>query len=54
MPIYEYTCKACNTNFEKLVKSMHENGNVKCPGCGSTKTARELERVCSEQRRGKN
>ena len=42
MPIYEYTCKACNTNFEKLVKSMHENGNVKCPGCGSTKTAREL------------
>lgn len=45
MPIYEYTCKACEKRFEQLVRSMSAAGDepkVKCPECGSTRTARAL------------
>jgi len=31
MPIFEYACKDCGTNFEKLVRNGTE---VTCPGCG--------------------
>jgi putative FmdB family regulatory protein len=43
VPIYEYTCKQCDNKFEQLVRTMSGNGEkVKCPECGSTKTARAL------------
>ena len=47
MPIYEYTCKACNEKFEQLQRTMSSadaeaTSKVKCPSCGSTKTARAL------------
>ncbi len=42
MPIYEYTCKACNAKFEHLHRSMSADEKVKCPTCGSAKTARAL------------
>ena len=48
MPIYEYTCKSCNSKFEQLVRSMstgngeESRSRVKCPECGSTQTARAL------------
>lgn len=42
MPIYEYTCKKCLSNFDKLVRSMSEAEKVPCPQCGSTQTARAL------------
>jgi putative FmdB family regulatory protein len=33
MPIYEYICDDCGTNFEKLVR----NGDaVACPDCGES------------------
>jgi putative FmdB family regulatory protein len=35
MPIYEYTCQACGEDFEKFVRSMSAQNNVKCPQCGS-------------------
>jgi putative FmdB family regulatory protein len=31
MPIFEYACKDCGTNFEKLVRNGVE---VACPNCG--------------------
>jgi putative FmdB family regulatory protein len=34
MPIYEYTCTDCETQFEKFVRSMTSNVVVKCPSCG--------------------
>jgi putative FmdB family regulatory protein len=36
MPIYEYTCQDCSTQFEKLVRSMTASVEVKCPECGGT------------------
>lgn len=34
MPIYEYTCSDCSTQFEKFVRSMTATVEVKCPNCG--------------------
>ena len=42
MPIYEYTCRECDGKFEQLVRSMSGGEKIKCPKCGSTKTARAL------------
>ena len=44
MPIYEYTCKSCDAKFEQLQRTMNDNGEakVKCPACGSSRTARAL------------
>ena len=36
MPIYEYTCQECSTQFEKFVRSMTAQVEVKCPHCGGT------------------
>jgi putative FmdB family regulatory protein len=33
MPIYEYKCEKCDTNFEIL---QTKNEKVVCPGCGGT------------------
>lgn len=36
MPIYEYTCEDCETQFEKFVRSMASAAEIKCPHCGGT------------------
>jgi putative FmdB family regulatory protein len=40
MPIYEYSCKSCQTQFETLVRA---GETPVCASCGST----ELERLLS-------
>ena len=45
MPLYEYTCGACQSKFEQLVRTADRDGGVKCPECGSAKTARALSLV---------
>jgi len=42
MPIYEYECRACEAKFEQLQRTMSSDAKVKCPECGSVKTARAL------------
>jgi putative FmdB family regulatory protein len=42
VPIYEYTCKACDARFEKLVHSVAARDDIPCPSCGSRKTNRAL------------
>jgi putative FmdB family regulatory protein len=45
MPVYEYTCKSCDVKFDHLARSMSSAdgaAKVKCPKCGSVKTARAL------------
>ena len=39
MPIYEYRCPECQTDFEKLVDSRTV---VACPACQSQKVTRRL------------
>jgi putative FmdB family regulatory protein len=36
MPIYEYRCSICQTEFEQFVRSMSSNAEVSCPNCGGT------------------
>ena len=36
MPIYEYTCTDCDTQFEKFVRSMTAAAKITCPDCGGT------------------
>lgn len=43
MPIYEYNCSGCGTDFEKLM-SFSETTSPACPACDSTAVARQLGR----------
>jgi len=40
MPIYEYTCKDCSTEFETLVFSAEEK--VECPKCDSEEVVKQM------------
>ena len=39
IPIYEYSCQACERRFEALVRAKEK---VVCPDCGSADIEREL------------
>jgi len=39
MPIYEYRCEECGSNFEKLVRRGDE---VACPSCGKNHLTQQL------------
>jgi putative FmdB family regulatory protein len=45
VPLYEYTCGACKTTFEQLVRAADRDAGTKCPACGSAKTARALSLI---------
>lgn len=45
MPIFEYTCKACNAEFEELVFDRDEC--PPCPKCGSDDTCKLMSAVRS-------
>jgi putative FmdB family regulatory protein len=36
MPIYEYTCQDCGAPFEKFIRSITAQVEVRCPNCGSS------------------
>jgi putative FmdB family regulatory protein len=40
MPMYEFTCQKCKSDFEELVFSSDEK--VACPECNSTKIKRKM------------
>ena len=40
MPIYEFVCKDCEHEFETLLKSRDEVGEVRCPKCQSPRIER--------------
>jgi len=43
MPLYEYVCRACDTDFEALVPaSRRDAAETACPQCGAAKTARKI------------
>jgi putative FmdB family regulatory protein len=40
MPIFEYRCDECGTTFERLTLRSQGTGQMTCPQCGSTSTAK--------------
>lgn len=42
MPIHEFTCQSCNSNFELLLMSKEEMAGVRCPICQSPEVQRLL------------
>lgn len=46
MPIYEYKCKACGNDFEKLV-SLSSKDKICCPKCTSEQIAKKISAVAS-------
>ena len=48
MPIYEYECKDCGKEFEKIMSfSAKDIDSPECPGCSSHETHRRISRVSS-------
>lgn len=43
MPIYEFRCLKCNSNFEFLTVNQDDEVEMKCPECGSL----DFERILS-------
>jgi putative FmdB family regulatory protein len=46
MPIFEYKCHKCNSEFEKLVFGAATESGVHCPGCDSSKVERLFSCFC--------
>ncbi len=36
MPIYEYKCEDCGTEFEKLIRRASDENTLACPDCGES------------------
>jgi putative FmdB family regulatory protein len=47
MPIYEYYCRECDTEFEQLVFSSSQADNVPCTKCGSRSVERKVSSIAS-------
>ncbi len=47
MPIFEFKCLNCGEEFEVLLKSKEEIGDVKCKVCGSSQVERLMSVVNS-------
>lgn len=46
MPIFEYQCNACKTEFEKLVFTSDRN-KIICPGCKSREVTKKMSATTS-------
>jgi putative FmdB family regulatory protein len=42
MPIYEYRCQSCETEFEDLVRLGTPDEEIECPSCGEHHAKRLL------------
>jgi putative FmdB family regulatory protein len=47
MPLYEYRCKDCGTEFEKRLSFSEADELPACPECASAHTQKRLSRVVS-------
>jgi len=40
VPLYEFSCKSCHSNFERLMSFSSAEGGVACPRCGAPEARR--------------
>ena len=52
MPVYDYKCKKCGTEFEKFLRSLAAASTVKCEKCGSSQVVK-LVTCCAVSAGGK-
>lgn len=45
MPIYEYRCQDCDSQFEKFLRSMFSKDAIVCPDCGGQHVAKALSLI---------
>jgi len=45
MPIYEYTCPGCGTEFDKRVGFSQADEKQECPQCGNQHARRQLSLI---------
>ena len=45
MPIYEYECRGCSRQFQRLVMKVEEETLLRCPDCGGKRLVRLISRV---------
>ena len=50
MPMYEYGCLACNTNFDRLRRMDQDDDGVTCPHCGGARVQRRLSVFAAHSR----
>ncbi len=48
MPIYEFICRDCQSNFDRLIPASQRD-KTDCPTCGSEKTARKISLTAPAQ-----
>jgi putative FmdB family regulatory protein len=42
MPIFEFECSQCQSNFEELVRNSEAATKIECPTCGGKKVKKKL------------
>jgi putative FmdB family regulatory protein len=42
MPIYEYLCDQCGTEFEKFLRSSEAAAGIACPSCGEPRVTQRV------------
>ena len=47
MPIYDYRCKECGAEFEKLMRLSEADRSPLCPECGSPDTHKQITTFAS-------
>jgi len=52
MPLYGFECEDCLEEFEELVTSLSEAGEVTCPACGGVNVTRQLSLIAAMKSSG--
>jgi putative FmdB family regulatory protein len=47
MPIYEYNCRDCGENFEKMIRFSDQYLIPTCPNCKNQNTQKKISTVAS-------
>jgi putative FmdB family regulatory protein len=52
MPIYEYKCDDCGSQFEKLVRRASDVPEIECPSCGQKHLTQALSTFAAKVSNG--